>query len=158
MRLWRISNHADLSGKGGRLAEGRWNHLGRRVVYLAEHPALALLETLVHLEVDPEDMPVDFRLLSVEVPNDLGVEEWLEADLDSSHPDWRHNGGVTRELAERFFTEGRCALMRVPSVLIPAAYNFLLNPGHPGAADLRIASDVLVGLDARLLGRRQDSP
>ena len=104
MRLWRISNHADLSGEGGRLAEGRWNFLGRRVVYLAEHPALALLETLVHLEVDAEDMPESFRLLSVEVPDDVGIETWSEIDLDSLYPGWRQNSETTRSLAEVFFT------------------------------------------------------
>jgi RES domain-containing protein len=154
MRLWRISNHADLSGEGGRLAEGRWNYLGRRIVYLAEHPALALLETLVHLEVDAEDMPVNYRLLSVEAPDDLGFEAWIEADLDSSRPDWRSNGDSTRQLAERFFEEGRHALMRVPSVLVPEAYNFILNPAHGDASRLRIISDVHVAFDERLLRSR----
>ena len=65
MRLWRISNHVDLSGEGGRRAAGRWSHQGRRVVYLAEHPALAMLETLVHLEVDVEDLPSTYRLIEV---------------------------------------------------------------------------------------------
>ena len=151
MRLWRISNHANLSGEGGRLADGRWNYLGRRIVYLAEHPALALLETLVHLEVDAEDMPVNYRLLSVEAPDDLGFEEWLEANLDSSYSDWRSNSDLTRQLGERFFEEGRHALMRVPSVLVPSAYNFLLNPAHPDAARLTIASNALVGFDKRLI-------
>jgi RES domain-containing protein len=57
MRLWRISNYADLSGEGGRRAEGRWHERGRPVVYLAEHAALALLETMVHLEIEYEDLP-----------------------------------------------------------------------------------------------------
>ncbi len=73
MRFWRISNYADLSGEGGRLAAGRWNRLGRRIVYLAEHPALALLETLVHLEIDAEDMPNRFRLLSIDAPDGIAL-------------------------------------------------------------------------------------
>jgi RES domain-containing protein len=153
MRLWRISNHGDLSGEGGRLAEGRWNHLGRRVVYLAEHPALALLETLVHLEVDAEDMPSTFRLLTVDVPDDVGFDVWQERDLDSIHPDWRQNGETTRSLAEEFFAQERYALMRVPSVLVPSAYNALLNPAHPDAGRARIVSNVAVDFDRRLLPR-----
>jgi hypothetical protein len=51
MVLWRISNFAGLKGIGGLRALGRWHFAGRPVVYLAEHPAGALLETLVHQEI-----------------------------------------------------------------------------------------------------------
>jgi len=47
MELWRISNYADLSGAGGLQAAGRWHTRGKRIVYLADHPASALLEMLV---------------------------------------------------------------------------------------------------------------
>ena len=151
MRLWRISNHADLSGEGGRVVEGCWHRLGQRVVYLAEHPALALLETLVHLEVDPEDVPRGFRLLSVDVPDDLGFEELPEADLDARYPGWQTDRETTRALAESFFVQNARALLRVPSVLVPAASNFLLNPTHTDASRVRITSDTLVAFDERLL-------
>jgi len=151
MRLWRISNHVDLSGEGGRVAEGRWHRLGQPVVYLAEHPALALLETLVHLEVDPEDMPGSFRLLSVDVPDDVGFESRSEADLDALSPGWRTDRETTRTLAEGFFSRNAHALLRVPSVLVPAASNFLLNPANPHAPRLTIASDTPVAFDERLL-------
>ena len=58
MRLWRISNHASLTGEGGLYASGRWHTRGQRVVYLADHPASALLEVMVHLEIDAEDLPL----------------------------------------------------------------------------------------------------
>jgi RES domain-containing protein len=154
VRLWRISNYADLSGEGGRLAAGRWNRLGRRVVYLAEHPALALLETLVHLEIDAEDMPSRFRLLSIEAPDDIALTELPEAELDASSPDWRGNPVTTRALAEDFFDAGRHVLLRVPSVLVPEARNVILNPAHSDAARLRVVSDVRVDYDERLLRQR----
>ncbi|MGH7819352.1 MAG: RES family NAD+ phosphorylase, partial [Candidatus Binatia bacterium] len=46
MTLWRISNHSELKGIGGLRASGRWHTAGRPIVYLAEHPALCLLEVL----------------------------------------------------------------------------------------------------------------
>ncbi len=154
MRLWRISNYADLSGEGGRLAAGRWNRLGRRVVYLAEHPALALLETLVQLEIDAEDMPSRFRLLSIEAPDDIALTELPEAELDGSSPDWRRHPDTTQALSEVFFNAGECAMMRVPSVLVPEARNVILNPAHADAGRLRIVSDVRVAFDERLLRSR----
>ena len=154
MRHWRISNHADLTGEGGRLAAGRWNRLGRRVVYLAEHPALALLETLVHLEVDPEDIPDRYRMLTVDAPDDVPVGTWRTEDLDLEWPEWRSDAEITRALAEPFFEEERHVLLRVPSVLVPEAYNALLNPAHPEAGRFSITGDVSAMLDPRLLGSR----
>ena len=73
MWLWRISNHASLSGEGGLHASGRWHARGRRVVYLADHPASALLEVMVHLEIDAEDLPSHYQLLGVDVPDGMRV-------------------------------------------------------------------------------------
>ncbi len=153
MRLWRISNHADLSGEGGRLAAGRWNRLGRRVVYLAEHPALALLETLVHLEIDAEDMPSGFRLLTVEAPDDVTMAELDEAGLDDGSPGWRGDPEITRGLAEGFFAAAEHALLRVPSILVPEARNVILNPAHPEASRVQIVADAAAAFDGRLLRR-----
>ena len=74
-RLWRISNYHSLNGKGGLKYPGRWHNAGLPVVYLAESPAGALLETLVHLMVDPEDIPDEFQLLAVEIPDAMPIED-----------------------------------------------------------------------------------
>jgi RES domain-containing protein len=48
MTLWRISRHDELDGWGGEKADGRWHTAakGKRIVYLSEHPAVALVEEL----------------------------------------------------------------------------------------------------------------
>jgi site-specific recombinase XerC len=53
-------------------AGGRWNSVGRAVVYLAEHPALAVLELRVHFDL----LPADFVLMRVMVPDAavLGID------------------------------------------------------------------------------------
>ena len=56
MLLWRISNHLSLAGEGGLRASGRWYSRGRRIVYCAQSPAAALLEILVHFEIDVSDL------------------------------------------------------------------------------------------------------
>ena len=45
MLLWRLTRrpHADLSGRGGEIADGRWHSRGRPVVYCASSAALAVL-------------------------------------------------------------------------------------------------------------------
>jgi RES domain-containing protein len=153
MRLWRVSNHTDLSGEGGRRVEGRWHERGRPAVYLAEHAALALLETLVHLEIDPDDLPSHYQLLTVEVPDGGAVEDLAEAELAARIVNWRHAPQETRKLTRAWFHERRAALLRVPSVIVPAAYNYLLNPLHPEAARIAVVARQTVQFDARLFGR-----
>src|ERR1700742_4464910 len=109
MRLWRISNHASLSGNGGLHASGRWHTRGRRVVYLADHPASALLEVMVHLEIEAEDLPTHYQLLGVEVPDGI-----LIASIGL--PDgWREQMSATQALGDAWLREGSGALLRVPS-------------------------------------------
>ncbi|MGB9409097.1 MAG: RES family NAD+ phosphorylase, partial [Terracidiphilus sp.] len=53
--LWRISNYVDLSGEGGLTASARWHTKGKPVVYLADSPAGAMLERIVHMTDMYED-------------------------------------------------------------------------------------------------------
>jgi RES domain-containing protein len=138
MRLWRVSNHADLSGEGGRRAEGRWHERGWRAVYLAEHAGLALLERLVHLGIDPEDIPSHYQLLTIHVPDGVRVEALSEAELAARIADWRHAPAETRTFTRAWFIERRTALLRVPSAILPDAFNYLLNPLHPDAAQIAV--------------------
>lgn len=156
MRLWRVSNYADLSGEGGRRVAARWHERGRPTVYLAEHPALALLETLVHLDIDPDELPSHYQLLTVEVPHDVAVEDLTETALAAQIANWRQAPDETRQLTRSWFGERRTALFRVPSVIVPAAYNYLLNPLHPEAARIAVAARETVRYDARLFGRATD--
>ena len=153
MRLWRISNHANLSGEGGRRVEGRWHERGRPAVYLAEHAALALLETLVHLEIDADDLPSHYQLLTVDVPNSVAVEEFSEADLADRMADWRRAPQETRNLSRPWFEQKRAALLRVPSAIVPAAFNYLFNPLHPDAARIAVVARQTAEFDARLFAR-----
>src|SRR5260370_5204146 len=108
MRLWRISNFANLSGEGGLRASGRWHSRGRRVVYLSDHPASALLEVLVHLEVDVEDLPVSYQLLAVDFPDDLRFETIA---MDALPPDWRTKSLATPQLGNRWLDDGTTAFL-----------------------------------------------
>jgi len=154
MRLWRVSNYADLSGEGGRRVEGRWHERGRPVVYLAEHAALAVLERLVHLGVDPEDLPSHYQLLTIDVPDDVAVENLAEPEVAARVADWRHAPHETRKLTHTWFHERRTALLRIPSVIVPDTFNYLLNPLHLETARIAIAARQRVEFDVRLFGIR----
>jgi RES domain-containing protein len=146
MRLWRISAHADLSGVGGLHVPGRWHSRGNRIVYLADHPASALLEVLVHLEVDPEDLPGSYQLLAVDVPDSIPFQSIGLQELAAG---WRDQPELTRDVGDRWLREKQTALLRVPSAIVPFTSNWLANPAHADIAVARIEGVFQVPFDSR---------
>jgi RES domain-containing protein len=145
--LWRISERSTLDGGGGLSLSGRWHTAGRRIVYCAPNPATALLEVLVHTEIDIDDVPVNFRYLEIEAPDAPAAE-----DLDTSAlaQSWRTDLLATRRAGDQWLQSSRTALLRVPSVIVPATWNVLINPGHPHSAPIRVIRTLSHGLDPRL--------
>jgi RES domain-containing protein len=146
--LWRISDHSTLDGVGGLGLSGRWHNVGQRVVYCAPNPATALLEVLVHTEIDIDDVPVNFRYLEIDAPDTLSIENVETGGLGDS---WRTDQGVTRRLGDQWLQSGGTALLRVPSVIVPATWNVLVNPRHPQSGKIHVARTHRHGLDPRLL-------
>jgi RES domain-containing protein len=136
MILWRISNYAELLGIGAMEASARWHTAGRPLVYLAESPSSALLEILVHLEAEEDDRPDSYQLLKIEVADDIATEG---VSLSSLPPNWKDDEAVTRAIGDDWLGRGATALLRVPSVITPETYNWLLNTRH---ADARRAAVV----------------
>jgi RES domain-containing protein len=146
MELWRISNYADLSGGGGLQAAGRWHTRGKRIVYLADHPASALLEMLVHMDRDL--IPATYCLLRVVVSETVAMDS---IGIDALASDWRTQPSFTRQIGDQWLDRSATTLLRVPSVIVPLGKNFLLNPAHPDAAKVTIIDAVNAPFDPRLL-------
>lgn len=149
MILWRISNYADLQGMGGLKASARWHTKGHRIVYLSSTPASALLEILVHLEIEEEHLPRSYKLLEIQVPEDVAIEK-LE-DWAQLPKGWPKKLSVTRSFGDEWLDRNSSALLQVPSALAPHTSNFLLNPLHKDAARIVINSVSRQRFDRRLL-------
>jgi RES domain-containing protein len=145
--LWRVSNYADLDGKGGVHVAGRWHSKGRPVVYCSQNPATALLETLVHIEIDSEDRPDYFQLLKIDGPDPLS---FATIALDSLSSNWGDDISATQQIGDRWLCEKRCLLLFVPSVSVPESWNVLVNPEHAEIRQLKITAAYRHPFDARL--------
>jgi len=99
------------------------------------------------LEVDPEDIPDTFQLLAVELPDTVRFESIDEVQLAAG---WREDQTITRDLGDRWLRENRTALLRVPSAIVPAATNWLLNPAHADSSKARVAEIIRAPFDPRL--------
>ena len=152
MRIYRltVSRYVDaaFSGEGARRIGGRWTPAGYRVVHTASSIALAVLETLVH--VDASVMPTH-RVIPVDVPEDIPVTAIAVADLPS---DWRRTPPSLRlrEIGKAWLDAGETALMQVPSVIVPEESNYLVNPLHSDFAQLAIHVPAPFEIDRRLFG------
>jgi RES domain-containing protein len=146
--LWRISDFIDLSGKGGRGASARWHSKGRLIVYLADCPAGALLERIVHMTdmYDEAFLPRFYQLLKVAVPDELVIKQ-----LNTIAPtDWREHHEFTRAIGDAWLASLETALARVPSAIAPQTWNILLNPEHPDAKLVQVAEVIKERFDNRL--------
>jgi len=119
------------SGEGARLYGGRWNHAGVRMVYLSEYLSLAALEQIVHLEHIPN---VHYFSMKAEIPDGLLVET-----VSNLPPDWQSDPPPesTKLIGDEWVLSDRTAVLRVPSVVVPSEYNYLLNPAHADFKKIR---------------------
>lgn len=110
------------------------------MLYTAANPSLAVLEVLVHLDLPPELIPNDYRLLSIETPDDAPTQ-LLEALPDN-----------TVATGDAFLEFGQALTLRVPSLVVPQEINTLINPRHAAFAEVRLIKNEAFQFDPRLLG------
>jgi RES domain-containing protein len=143
MRIWRISNFADLSGRGGTVSAGRWNPKDTPMVYCSDHPATALLEILVH--INAHNLPPTYQLLEIEVPDSVSI---ASPDLTAN---WQSDLSVTQRLGAMFVSANATAIMQVPCAIVPFTSNYLLNPVLLERDGIRIVGATRHPIDTRLL-------
>lgn len=136
MRLWRISSYPGLSGLGGTFVDGRWHTKPRRVIYAAEHPALAMIEVLAHMNLSIDSIPITLRLISID------VAKRAKRSPSPELPDgWQANQPATRRVGNQWLDSGDALLLPVPSAILPESRNYLINPQHPQAARGLVETD-----------------
>jgi RES domain-containing protein len=150
MTLYRIvrCNYADLSGTGSRLYGGRWNGEGRLMVYLASSRSLAMLESLAHLSAT--NLPDNYCLMIIEAPDDF-----IEISLQSLPQGWKEfpEPNSLKHFGNDFLLENKHLFLKVPSAIISEEHNYLMNPLHPKANEVKIISSLPFRFDPRLIAR-----
>lgn len=104
------------------------------------------METLVHFEIDAEDIPDHYTRLKVTVPEDLAIT-YLDPPAGT---DWKLDESLTRSMGDAWLADGETCLARVPSAIATEAWNYLLNPEHPDAARVQIVASTQERYDPRL--------
>jgi len=148
---WRLAKarHAATAfdGEGARLHGGRWNSLGTRVAYASDSVALATLEVLAHLQSTA--VLQSYSLATIRFP-----EELVEVlDITALPKGWRRfpSPPENQAIGDQWIAERRSLVLRVPSAIIPTESNFLINPAHPGFANVVIERPERFTFDSRVL-------
>ena len=121
-----------LTGEGAKLHGGRWNNIGQPCIYTSEAKSLCVLEYAANVSLD--EMNPNLAFTSYEIPDDswasFTTKELPAGWMEVPSPDGVRAWG-TQQLLQHL-------ALRLPSVIVPSEFNFLLNPLHPNFTNVRI--------------------
>ena len=137
----------DLSGKGAERSGGRWNSKGTALLYTSASRALCTTEIAVHTPLG--NLPLDYKLISIDIPDEIQIQELAAADLPA---DWKSipHAHSTQQAGDRFVSEGIFAVLKVPSVVVQDEFNYLINPVHKDSRKIIITAIESFNFDERL--------
>jgi RES domain-containing protein len=150
---WRIVKEkhvaTSFSGEGAAKTGGRWNSRGVPVVYTSSTNSLAALESLVHL-----NPPVLFKYFAIPIKFDVGLVEIITSK--ALPPEWQTEPPPpsTKALGDAWVREMRSVILQLPSVIIPAEPNYLINPAHPDFMKISVGNPEPFTFDPRLFAIR----
>ncbi len=141
--------HSRLDGLGAKLVGGRWNSPGHAVVYMSQSVSLAVLENLVHMQ--RVDFPNGYVCISALIPDDISIlNESQLRHLTANVPN--------KTAGDLWHRRQISAVLEVRSAVVPAEFNYLLNPGHPDFSRITVASCSPFHFDPRLFGATRETP
>jgi RES domain-containing protein len=138
MRAWRIasSRHAlDRLGTGAAIKGGRWNSANVHAIYAGLTPEIAALEKLVHTG---SILPSNLVFVRIELPDDEDLYE--RPGLGDLPQGWSGTPAppAAADYGDAFLVQGERLGLIVPSVVVPEAANIVINPRHPGMAEVTL--------------------
>lgn len=151
IHAWRITKArhaaAAFTGGGAKTYGGRWNSPGTAVVYTTGSISLAILEMLVHLQA--QDLMRHYVIFPVSFDQTL-MTTLEPAALPAA---WRRSlsPATVQQIGDTWVAGARSAVLRLPSVIVPSEWIYLLNPAHRDFASCTIGPKQRIKLDLRLI-------
>lgn len=130
------------NGEGARLHGGRWNSKGMPVVYTSDSLALCSLEIFIHLP--SYKLLADYIYMTVTFDSDLITEVSLIDGWDE-----RPVSNIAQIIGDQWIKECQSPVLKVPSVLMPDGYNYLININHPDFNNIKTGKPLPLQFDSR---------
>lgn len=135
------------NGEGAKHYGGRWSPSGLAVIYCAESRSLALVEVLAGTDDVDRLSQQEWVLVPADIPEDSIGKPARVPD------DWRQypHSPTTQAFGAEWVQSQRSAALRVPSVVVPGEFNYLLNPTHRDFKRIKIGKPEPFSFDPRLV-------
>jgi len=138
----------------------RWNIVGHPVAYTSESRALAAWEVFIQADVAELISPNKFRLVSATIDVGLlGTNAIVDAPPGDQLPaGWAGRVSMSRDappspsqvLGNRLLIEWNALAIRIPSVIIPGEFNYVINVKHSAFEKLTFSSPEPFDFDDRI--------
>jgi RES domain-containing protein len=127
----------------------RWNPKDVKIIYTAGSRALACLENVVHRT--SRGLQENFKTLLIEIPDNLKISV---IDRKKLIADWHsyQNMPYTQNIGDEWVKSQNSPVLRVPSVIIPEEYNYLINLEHKDFNKIKLISTESFEFDIRIKG------
>jgi RES domain-containing protein len=137
---------SQLTGEGAKLHGGRWNSIGTACLYTAESISLCVLEYAANVSL--HQMPASLCITAYSLPE----KSWKEFSLDELPKNWQEipSPVETQEWGSTKLQAADFLALKLPSVIIPSEYNYILNPLHPDFKKVRIKEILPFTFDSRI--------
>ena len=114
------------------------------MAYTSSSRALAILEMLVHVTLD--SVPAEAVLVPIEIPDSI-ITTLGELPAGWNDLPWRPDA---RRTGDKWIHENSSVAMFVPSAVVPAEQNILINPSHPDFSRISVGQPEPHAFDRRL--------
>lgn len=120
-----LTKYANALIASGRAA--RWNDNDVNVIYTSSSRSLCCLENVVHRS--KLGLSANFSVMTIEIPDDVKMQT---IDIATLPINWNNFTSMylTQKLGNKWIQEGKFAVLRVPSSIVPDEFNYLINPLH----------------------------
>jgi RES domain-containing protein len=145
VKLYRIVQAKYANGLYASGIQGRWNATGELVIYASESRALACLENLVYR--NGYGLQSLYRILVLELSDDVVQEEIRAEHMPEGWND--PMSLICRKIGSKWIRENRSCVLRVPSVIVPQEYNFVINMRYSEFPQLKLTEIEVFQFDRR---------
>lgn len=147
MQVFRIAlaNYALALNASGRAA--RWNPNDIEVIYTAGSRSLACLENVVHR--NQAGLNHLFKVMTIVVPDDLCILTIEQKNLPANWCEFNQMP-ITQKIGEDWIKGKKSAILKVPSSIINAEFNYLINPLHADFKSIKLIKSETFVFDKRI--------
>ena len=144
-RITHIKYANQLIGSG---VANRWNLPGQFVIYTASSKSLACLENLVYSSGETLRSGL-FKCLEIFIPENLSINTVFLKDVSGNYNS-EEGRILTQEIGNKWYSQNKDLLLKVPSAIIQSEYNFVINTRHHDFKKVKIIRSYQFVFDKRL--------